>query len=195
MRASRFFFTRPYVFFFFNASPLLGSRARLTPLPPGVTQFLADNDLYRLWNWFDDRTWYEGWRESARDKGRGRRTNKQTRRSWRHIFCHCSTRTHINTHSPRYPLGRVIGGTVYPVRGWAAAKWGWECGGTVPGATCPLFVFLAATVRCSKKFTRPLSPLSDHPPHTPRASSGRRAPCTAPCTPSTSRYLSRKCAC
>ncbi len=23
----------------------------------GVTQFLVDNDLYRLWNWFDDRTW------------------------------------------------------------------------------------------------------------------------------------------
>lgn len=38
----------------------------------GVTKFLSKTSLYRLWDWFDDQTWY--------------------------------------------PLGRVVGGTVYPVR-------------------------------------------------------------------------------
>ena len=48
--------------FFFSLS--LSRRcplSRALHLPPyahtGVTQFLVDNDLYRLWNWFDDRTW------------------------------------------------------------------------------------------------------------------------------------------
>ena len=41
-------------------------------LLPGVTKFLSKTSLYRLWDWFDDQTWY--------------------------------------------PLGRVVGGTVYPVR-------------------------------------------------------------------------------
>lgn len=37
-----------------------------------MTKFLSKTSLYRLWDWFDDQTWY--------------------------------------------PLGRVVGGTVYPVR-------------------------------------------------------------------------------
>ena len=69
------------------------------PLPTtGVTQFLAHTDFYRLWNWFDDATWY--------------------------------------------PLGRVVGGTVYPVRGGGGREGGegrlvfWLGWCLPPDATC-----------------------------------------------------------
>ena len=53
------------LFFFSSIAPFPEKKT-------GVTKFLSKTSLYRLWDWFDDQTWY--------------------------------------------PLGRVVGGTVYPVR-------------------------------------------------------------------------------
>jgi hypothetical protein len=57
-------------------------------------QFLSKNGLYEFWNWFDDRTWYNF--------------------DFEHVNPFFKLSVCSLLLAFRYPLGRVIGGTVYP---------------------------------------------------------------------------------
>lgn len=64
-------------------------------------QFLTKNGIYDFWNWFDDRTWYC--------------IQKHVYLNCRNsMFYWCGVEFMFALFIGRYPLGRVIGGTVYP---------------------------------------------------------------------------------